>query len=134
MDSENLRGKNLTVLIDSNLWIEYLNGTPLGKKASEFIEGNERVVISAINLAEVFRHVLSKKKRADAEKAKEILLQYSFSIAVTTNIAIEAATLKVEKSMGLADAIIYATAKQENAQIITADNDFRGQENVLILS
>ena len=34
----------MTVLIDSNVWIEYLNGSERGKKAISFIEGKERVI------------------------------------------------------------------------------------------
>ncbi|MBI5002607.1 type II toxin-antitoxin system VapC family toxin [Candidatus Woesearchaeota archaeon] len=121
-------------MIDSNLWIEYFSGSLLGKKVQALIEGEEKIMISTINIAEIYRHVLSKRNKADAERANEILLQYSFSIPVTNEIAKAAAILKHEKKVGLADAIIYATATQENAQVITADNDFRGFENTQIIS
>lgn len=124
----------MTVLIDSNIWIEYFSGSSVGKKALPFIEGNEKIVMSTINLAEIFRHIMARRGKQDAERAKDALLKYGFSIPVTNTIAIEAAVIKHEKKMGLADAIIYATAKQENAQIVTIDNDFRGCENVLFLS
>ncbi len=52
---------------------------------------------------------------------------------VTTEIAKSAAILKHEKNLGLADAIIYATATQENAMLITADSDFKDEKNVQYL-
>ncbi len=120
----------MTVLIDSNVWIEYFAGSERGKKAIPFIEGNEKIVISTINLAEVYRHILSKKNKQEAEKAKEGMLQYSFCIPVSTEIAIAAAITKHEKKIGLADSIILAIAQQENALLVTDDNDFRGQKNI----
>lgn len=124
----------MTVLIDSNIWIEYFSGSDVGKKAIPIIEGKDKIVLSTINLAEIFRHIMAKRGKQDAEQAKEAVLRYGFSVSVTNEIAIEAAILKNARKMGLADAIIYATAKQENAQIVTADNDFRGCENVLFIS
>lgn len=120
----------MTVLVDSNIWIEYFQASALGKKAAEFIEGKEKVIVSTLNIAEVYRHVLVKRNKADAEKAIDIMQQFSYVIPVTTEIAKQAACLKHEKKLGLADAIIYATAIQENATIVTADSDFKGETNV----
>jgi len=123
----------LTVLIDSNIWIEYFQASALGKKAVEYIEGKEKIIISALNIAEVYRHVLSKRTKEDAEKAADVLQQFSFIIPVTTEIAKKAAAFKHEQKLGMADAIIYATAEQDHATIITADNDFRHMQNVVVV-
>lgn len=120
----------MTVLIDSNIWIEYFQASEIGKKVAVFIEGKEKIIVSTLNIAEVFRHVLSKRNRRDAEKAIDIIQQYSFVVSVTTEIAKNAAILKHEKKFGLADAIIYATAIQEDATIVTADSDFKDETNV----
>ena len=123
----------MTVLIDSNIWIDYFQASAIGKKAVAYIESKEKIIISTLNIAEVYRHVLSKRNKQDAEKAVDVLQQFSFIIPVTTEIAKKAAIFKHEKKLGLADAIIYATAEQEQATIITADNDFRHMQNVLIV-
>lgn len=123
----------MTVLIDSNIWIDYFQASAIGKKAGEYIESKEKIVISTLNIAEVYRQILSKRDKQDAEKAVDILQQFSFVIPVTTEVAKKAAILKHEKKLGLADAIIYATAEQEHATLITADNDFRHMQNVIIV-
>jgi predicted nucleic acid-binding protein len=120
-------------LIDSNIWIDYFQASAIGKKAVEYIEGKEKIIISALNIAEVYRHVLSKRTKEDAEKAADVLQQFSFIIPVTTEIAKKAAVFKHEQKLGMADAIIYATAEQEHATIITADNDFRHMQNVVVV-
>lgn len=123
----------MTVLVDSNIWVEYFQASVIGKKAVEYIESKEKIVISTLNIAEVYRHVLSKRTKEDAEKAADVLQQFSFIIPVTTEIAKKAATLKHEQKLGMADAIIYATAEQEHATIITADNDFRHMQHVVVV-
>ena len=60
----NLRGKNLIVLIDSCVWIDYFAGK--NSKAKEFIEGEHKIVISSINLAEVYRFMLVHRIKKDA--------------------------------------------------------------------
>lgn len=44
----------MPVLIDSWAWIEYFKGSRKGEKAKKYIEGKERAIISAINIAEVY--------------------------------------------------------------------------------
>ncbi|HHF55597.1 MAG TPA: type II toxin-antitoxin system VapC family toxin, partial [Thermoplasmatales archaeon] len=48
----------MTVLIDSWAWIEYFRGSEYGGKVKKYIEGKEKAIISAINIAEVYRWIL----------------------------------------------------------------------------
>ncbi len=60
-DLRNLTGtrKKMTVLVDSWGWIEYFNGSAPGEKVRELIENpKEKVIVSAINIAEVYNSFL----------------------------------------------------------------------------
>lgn len=123
----------MTVLIDSWVWIEYFQGSDKGKSVKQYIEGEEQIILSTINVSEVFRHILSKRTQKDAESAIDFMLKASFVAPVTVDIAIKSAFIKHEKKWGLGDAIIQATAQKYNAVIITGDNDFKNEKNVVFL-
>ncbi len=119
----------MTVLVDSWAWIEYFKGTPSGEKARRCIEGEEKIIVSAINVAEV-RLFLLRHKQAEEDKLIRFLLNTSFPVPVSTEIAVQAAGTKHEKKFGMADAIVMAIAKLHDAKIVTGDDDFKGEPNV----
>lgn len=123
----------MIVLLDSNIWIEYFQGSAKGKKAISFIEGKDKLVVSTINLAEVFGFILQKRTKEDAEQAVSIMLDLAFVVPVDTDIAIQAALYKNEYKWGLADALIYVTALQQKAKVVTGDSDFEGKEEVIFI-
>ena len=123
----------MTVLIDSWAWIEYFKGSEKGSKAAKHIEGDEKIIVSTINVAEVFRHTLEKRSQKDAESAISYMLNASFVIPVSIEISVESAKIKHEKKWGLGDSIILATAKQNNATVVTGDDDFINESNVVFL-
>lgn len=127
------RGKNLTVLIDSWAWIEFFKGSKAGEKVKDFIDGSDIVVISAINMAEVYRWFLRSYTNAEAEEARKVMKEVCLVVPVTEGIAVEAAGIKHRKKWGLGDSLIYATAKQEKAEIVTGDPDFKGIKGVVFI-
>ena len=123
----------MTVLIDSWAWIEYFKGSESGKKAKKYIEGKEKAIISTINVAEVYRWILRFYNEKIAEEKIDIMKERCFVIPVDEEIAIMAAKIKHERKFGLGDAIIYATARKENAHLLTGDSDFKNMENVIFI-
>jgi len=120
-------------LIDSWAWIEYFRGTEAGARAREWIEGSEKAVISTINVAEVYRWILLSYDEAVAEEKRRVMKKRCFTVPVTEAIAVEAAKIRMEKGFGLGDAIILATARQEDARILTGDSDFREAADVVFI-
>ncbi len=123
----------MTVLIDSWAWIEYFKGSKAGEKVREYVEGKEKAIISAINIAEVYRWILCFYDEKIAKEKIEAMKERCFIIPVDEEIAIMSAKIKHEEKMGLGDAIIYATAKKENAILLTGDKDFEGKEDVIFI-
>ena len=122
----------MTVLIDSWAWIEYINGSQVGKKVQEFMDGNDECIVSTINIAEVYKKLL-----ADLPKEANVIigkiLQIAFVIPLNTEIALHAGRIKHEKKMGMADAIVLATARLHNAKIVTGDSDFKKENDVIYI-
>ncbi len=128
----------MTVLVDSWGWIEYFNGSAPGEKVRELIENpREKVIVSSINIAEVYNSFLRNFPYPDnerlAEASREAIRQRSYIFEVNVNIAFESARLKHKMKWGLGDCIVYATAKRESAKLLTGDPHFKDVKDVVYL-
>lgn len=97
-----------------------------------YIEGEEEIIVSSINVAEVYNFLLRNNKD-NVEDLINFLLKTSFVVYLSTEIALLSAKTKSAKKFGMADAIVLATAKLSNAKIITGDDDFKSEENVIYI-
>ena len=129
----NLRGRKLTVLLDSWCWIEYFNGTKIGKKVAEYIDSGENLFISVINLAEVYKWSLSKKNEEDANAIIHIMLSRCFLLPVEAETALNAGKLNWKKKWGLGDSLIYESAKAHNLKLVSGDPHFKKEKEVVYL-
>lgn len=123
----------MTVLIDSSAWIEYFRGGDAGETVAEHLEGDEEIVISAINLYEVHVKSLLEEDKKRAEQKIAFMLNQARLIDVGENIATEAAELRKDKGLHMADALVYTTAKLSSATLLTCDRHFEHMENVQLL-
>lgn len=128
----------MTVLVDSWGWIEYFKGSASGERVKELIENpREKVIVSAINIAEVYNSFLRDFPYPDnerlAEASREAMRQRSYVFEVDENIAVESARLKHKMKWGIGDSIVYATARREGAMLMTGDPHFKGVEDVVYL-
>lgn len=122
----------MTVLIDSWAWIEYFKGTSFGEKAKEIIESGKQLLLSTINVSEIYLFLL-RNKPAESEKLMKFVLDSSFVFPLETATALKAANIKHSHKIGLADAIVIATAEENKAEILTGDDDFKNMKNVIYI-
>jgi toxin FitB len=116
-------------LIDSSGWLEYFAD---GKNSDFFafpIEDISKVVVSTINLFEVYKKILFERDEQNAMAAISFMAKANI-IPVDDEIAIEAANLSLNLKLPLADSIIYATAIKANAIVYTQDSHFEGLQFV----
>jgi len=116
-------------LIDSSAWLEYFTD---GNNAGFFapvIENIDEVIISVINLYEVYKKVLLEKDENEAIQAIA-LMQQAKVIDIINSISILAAKLSIKFKMPMADSIIYATARMYDAIVWTQDSHFKDLEYV----
>lgn len=116
-------------LVDSSGWLEYLTDGKNSKYFAPAIENTDELIVSVINIYEIYKKVLSEK---DESTAIQIigLMQQAKVIDVTPSIAIQASKFSYEFKIPMADSIIYSTAIMNDSIIWTQDADFKNLEGV----
>lgn len=132
-DSSPSRGRKLTVLIDSWAWIEYFMGSDPGAVVRGYIDDDQEIVISTINLAEVYRWILRYYDEQTAEEKRQAMKERCILIDVDEMVAVSSAKIKHDLKWGLWDSIVYATADLKGSKVVTGDSDFKGMNDVIFL-
>jgi predicted nucleic acid-binding protein len=125
-DIESLR------VLDSSIWVEYFGGGPLAAECGRYAAREREIVTPVQVLFEVYRWAL--RSGGDAA-AMEIVshLEFTRFVPVDVTTAVVAAQLGDDHSLAAADAMIYATARLQRCELVTADADFRGLPGVILL-
>jgi predicted nucleic acid-binding protein len=105
--------------------VEYFKGSKHGAQARAYIDGDEDAIVSAINVAEVYRWVLREYDEPTAEDYRSILRTRAGIVPVDEATAVRGAQVRAAHGWGLRDALVYATATAHAARIVTGDPDFR---------
>jgi predicted nucleic acid-binding protein len=112
-------------LVDSSGWLEYFADGRNAEFFAKVIEETENVIVSTINIYEVFRRVLQQRGEDAALQAVALMHQGSV-VDVTSPIAMEAVKLSTELKIPMADSMILATARACGAIMWTQDAHFEG--------
>jgi predicted nucleic acid-binding protein len=116
-------------LVDSSGWLEYLADGKNAKFFTPVIENTDELIVSVINIYEVYKKVLVEK---DDNTAIQVvgLMQQAKVVDVTPSIAIQAAKFSYEFRIPMADSIIYTTARMNDSVVWTQDIDFKNLDGV----
>lgn len=123
----------MKILIDSSGWIEFFTGGPLAERYAAYFSPRNDVITPTIVLYEVYKII----KR---EKGEETALLFSGQLSarsvvqLTESIAYLAADISLRHGLAMADAIVYATAKDQDAQVVTGDADLKDLPGVIYLN
>jgi predicted nucleic acid-binding protein len=124
----------LIVLIDSWAWVEFFAGSKTGELVKTYVmDENQEIIMSSINLAEIYSIALDRFDEKTAEKRRRAMITRCYLIPVDEEIAIHGARFRHERDWGLGDALIYATAIREGAKVLTGDPHFKGLKDVIFL-
>jgi predicted nucleic acid-binding protein len=104
----------LKALLDTNIIIDYLNGI---EAARDEIERYDAVLISTITWMEV----MVGANEDEAATIKSFLAQF-VQLPLTADIAERAVLIRRQTRMRLPDAIIWASAKSENALLVSRNS------------
>lgn len=116
-------------LVDSSGWLEYFTDGKNAKTFSPIIENTEELIVSVINIYEVYKKIITEKDERSALQAISIMHQ-SEVIDINFAIALEASKISYNNKLPMADSLIYVTAKLHNAIVWTQDYDFKNLEGV----
>ncbi|MDA3936290.1 MAG: type II toxin-antitoxin system VapC family toxin [Actinomycetota bacterium] len=116
-------------VVDSSAWLEYFGDGPNSSEFAEAIEQPDALVVPALALFEVFKRTHQIADETTALDAIAIMMQGRI-VDFTPSLAIEAARTSLETGLAMADSIIFATARAEDAVLWTQDSHFDGLEKV----
>lgn len=116
-------------VVDSSGWLEYFTGSNRANLYADAIEKTETLLVPSLSLFEIFKKVYKENVEDFALKVVAHM-QLGKVIQLDSSIAIYAAKLSVDKSIPIADSIMFVTARLHKATLWTQDNDFRGLSGV----
>jgi predicted nucleic acid-binding protein len=120
------------LLVDSPGWIEFFTDGPLAAEYSKYLKDFTKILTPTIVLYEVYKKIKKERTEEDALFAVSLINRTSV-IPLSESIALLAADLSLKHSLPMADAIVYATALEENCKVVTSDTHFKGLDRVVLV-
>ncbi len=117
-------------VVDSSAWIEWLVDSATGRSLAAHWPEPEHTLVPTLVQLELAKWL----RREVSEEAMDQVLAYTercLVVALDTRTALRAAELCREHKLSTADAIVYATALENKADILTCDAHFKGLDDVL---
>jgi len=119
-------------LVDTSAWIEWLIDSPAGKAVQAEVPRREDCLVPTIVQLELVKWLTRVMGEAKAEQ----VIAYTEKCVVVpldTQLALAAAEICVKHKLATADAIIYATALEYGAELVTCDGHFKGLPRVIFV-
>jgi predicted nucleic acid-binding protein len=120
-------------VVDSSGWIEYFGNGPKAGSFAPYLENSENLLLPTVVVHEVYKKLLH---ASESTLAEQFLSQaFSFNareIVIDIPVAALAAKISLDLKLAMADALIYACAKNHRAQLVTADHHFEGLPGVVL--
>ena len=117
-------------VVDTSAWIEWLTGDALGRKLIRHFPDKPDCIVPTIVQLELSQWMM----REVGEDQADQVMAYTQKCAVIpldTAMALLAASMHREYKLATADAIVYATARHQRAELLTCDAHFDGLPDVL---
>jgi predicted nucleic acid-binding protein len=116
-------------VVDSSGWLEYFADGPNAGDFAPPLEDRTALIVPSISIYEVFKVVLRQRGEDSALQAAA-LMQQGTVVDLAPSLAMVAAKTSLEFSLPMADSIILATARCQNAILWTQDDHFAGLSGV----
>ena len=120
-------------VVDTSAWIEWLIGSALGKTLGKRFPDRPQCIVPTIVQLELSKWLM----RELGEEQTDQVIAYTQKCVVVpldTTIALLAADLHREHKLATADAIVYATARHRDAELLTCDAHFEGLQDVALFA
>jgi toxin FitB len=120
------------VLVDSSGWLEYITSDSKADLFAPYLEGERPVLVPVIVLYEVRKVLLQRQPKTVADLFVSEALRRTV-IPVDQEISLSGAVISIQYELPMADALIYATAERNGAELVTSDAHFKGLARVTFL-
>jgi predicted nucleic acid-binding protein len=117
--------------VDSSGWLEYLTDDVNANRFAPYVAGNFDVIVPTIVVYEVYKKLLMESGKSAADAFASNAMRRTL-VSLDDVMAISAARISLVHRLPMADAIIYASAMAQNAELVTGDPHFGGLPGVII--
>ena len=118
------------ILADTSVLIDFFQGKSTDE-AKRILNASE-VAISILTYLEVCRFCYKTGKTNLLGVYQQRLKSFRI-FGISTGVCEEAARTAHSRRLSMADAVIYATAKENGLKLATSDSDFKGMEGIVFL-
>ena len=116
-------------VVDSSAWLEYFGDGPNASEFAPAIENLDDLVVPVLTIFEVFKRTHQIADETAALEAAAVMMQGRV-VDLGATLALDAARLSLDTGLALADSIILATTRAEDAVLWTQDAHFDGLKGV----
>ena len=120
-------------VVDTSAWIEWLIGSPLGKKLRKEFPEKPHCIVPTIVQLELSKWLVRELGEEQADQVIAYTLK-CLVVPLEPTIALLAADLHRQYKPATADAIVYATAQKHGAELLTCDEHFMGVPGAVLYS
>jgi predicted nucleic acid-binding protein len=121
------------IVIDSSGWLEFFADGPYADEFAGRLMQPANVITPTIAIYEVYKWIKRERSEDDAIYAAATMRK-TLVVDLSDEIALTAADLSLAHKLPMADAIILATARAHDAEVLTTDSDFAGVDGVTVFS
>jgi predicted nucleic acid-binding protein len=116
-------------VVDSSAWLEYMAAGPNANFLAEAIESTLDLVVPTLSLYEVLKRIVQQRSENEALQVVAVMQQGKVE-EMDSRIALSAARISIDHQLPLADSVVLATARLNNAVLLTQDSHFKVIANV----
>ena len=116
-------------LVDTCIWIEFTSNTATGQTYERLLREPNKLMLSTMVVYEL-RKWLARHMEPEAADELMTLILTAHVVEPTSTIALQAAELSKTYKLHAMDALIYATALEHDAELVTCDAHFQGLPSV----
>lgn len=119
-------------LVDTSAWIEWLIGSPTGEAVATHLPEQSDWLVPTMVQLELAKWLA---REVGEDKADQVIAftQLCQVVPLDTEIALAAAEACRVHKLATADAIVFATARAQDATLITCDAHFDGLPGVTLI-
>jgi len=111
-------------LVDSSGWLEFITNGKNGYIFAPVIQNYDELIVSVINKYEVYKKLCLEFGPKQASNTMGVLY-YGRLVNITEEIALTASELSIDFHIPMADSLLLATARIEDAVFWTLDSHFK---------
>jgi predicted nucleic acid-binding protein len=118
-------------VVDTSAWIEWLSGSGVGRRLTRELPVRARWIVPTIVQLELAKWLTRELGEDEADRVIAYT-QKCVVVPLDTALALLAAELHGRHRLATADAIVYATAQQRGADLLTCDRHFENLPGAIV--